>query len=219
MVKHKIRRSEAASIVTGPLLTFSTPSKRRSLFSVVCVTLACVAAVCVFVFNGRLSTFTRNQQLRCPVQAPAAWLRSAQIQTVMTPVIQQSTDLAKNDPEKSRLVDEMVAAFKSKTASAFKGPYGAAACAVVKDSAKYIREWVIYHYLIGVQHIYVYDNNSTDSLRSTMQPLIDRGMATYINWPGPKSRSQWSQVISSKPLHYATLSAAKVRGFIETTTI
>ncbi len=32
-------------------------------------------------------------------------------------------------------------------------PYTAAACVIVEQDARYLAEWVIYHHLLGVQHI------------------------------------------------------------------
>lgn len=33
--------------------------------------------------------------------------------------------------------------------------------AIAKNEAEYIREWVVFHKIIGVSHIYLYNNDST----------------------------------------------------------
>jgi hypothetical protein len=38
------------------------------------------------------------------------------------------------------------------------------------------------------------DNDSTDEPLSALQPLIDRGLVTYIPWPGLKSAAQSKQL-------------------------
>ena len=38
------------------------------------------------------------------------------------------------------------------------------------------------------------DNDSTDEPLSALQPLIDRGIVTYIPWPGLKSAAQSKQL-------------------------
>ena len=94
----------------------------------------------------------------------------------------------------------------------------------------------MYHFLIGVQHFYLYilygataakaawqvarsvaaahlrgspacsaasharrrapraDNDSTDSPLTELQPLIKRGIVTYIPWPGEKGEAQGKQL-------------------------
>jgi hypothetical protein len=37
-----------------------------------------------------------------------------------------------------------------------RAPYTLAACAVFWNEKPYLFEWVVYHYLIGVQHFYLY---------------------------------------------------------------
>ena len=48
-----------------------------------------------------------------------------------------------------------------------------AVCAIVRNSGVFVREWVLYHRAIGVQHLYVYDNNQAgeDDLRALLQPM------------------------------------------------
>ena len=57
------------------------------------------------------------------------------------------------------------------------------AALIVKDEARHIEEWIAYHHLIGVEHVYVYDNNSSDDLRQVLAPYITRGLVTYLFWP------------------------------------
>ena len=57
---------------------------------------------------------------------------------------------------------------------------------IVKNEARYIREWLEYHFLIGVDHIYIYDNDSTDDIHALLTPYIKNGVVTYIFCPGQK---------------------------------
>ena len=50
---------------------------------------------------------------------------------------------------------------------------------VVNNEATYIKEWIMYHALRGVQRFVIYDNDSTDSLRSKLSPLIERGLVIF----------------------------------------
>ena len=57
------------------------------------------------------------------------------------------------------------------------------AAAIVRNEALYIAEWIEYHSLIGVEHFYIYDNDSTDELALVLRPYLLDGRATLIVWP------------------------------------
>jgi hypothetical protein len=37
--------------------------------------------------------------------------------------------------------------------------------------------------MLGIEHFYVYDNNSTDGLLPRLRRYMDAGIVTYIWWP------------------------------------
>ncbi len=47
--------------------------------------------------------------------------------------------------------------------------------AIAKDEGEYLREWVSFHKAIGVDIIYLYDNDSTDNMLDTVQDYIEEG--------------------------------------------
>jgi hypothetical protein len=53
----------------------------------------------------------------------------------------------------------------------------------VKDEARFLPEWMAHHLKLGIEHIYVYDNGSSDGTRSVISPFLERGVATYVYWP------------------------------------
>lgn len=55
-------------------------------------------------------------------------------------------------------------------------------CAIFKDESLSIKEWIEYHKLIGVEHFYLYNNNSTDSSVSILQEYVEEGGVTLIDW-------------------------------------
>lgn len=59
-----------------------------------------------------------------------------------------------------------------------------AICAIIKDEGKYLKEWLAYHMLQGVEHFYLYDNGSTDDTETILDPLIEKGIVTYYPFPG-----------------------------------
>lgn len=60
--------------------------------------------------------------------------------------------------------------------------------AIFRDEAPFLKEWIEFHKLVGVEHFYLYNNCSTDNYESVLQPYIDNGEVELIHWPY-KSRS------------------------------
>ncbi|NEP77104.1 MAG: tetratricopeptide repeat protein [Okeania sp. SIO3B3] len=56
-------------------------------------------------------------------------------------------------------------------------------CAIFKDEAAYILEWIAYHQAIKVDHFIIYDNGSTDGTTEILQGLAKAGIITHIKWP------------------------------------
>lgn len=62
--------------------------------------------------------------------------------------------------------------------------YKLSVVAIICNEGEYIREWLEYHLMVGVSHFYIYDNGSVDDTKEKLQTYIERGIVTYIWWPG-----------------------------------
>jgi len=62
-------------------------------------------------------------------------------------------------------------------------PGGLAVCALFRDEARYLDEWVRFHKAMGVAHFFLYDNSSEDEPRPVLEPFINTGLVTLIPWP------------------------------------
>lgn len=51
--------------------------------------------------------------------------------------------------------------------------------AIAKNESEYIREWVAYHKTVGIDRIYLFDNDSTDGMKKYIQDFIDTGFVIY----------------------------------------
>lgn len=60
--------------------------------------------------------------------------------------------------------------------------YEVSLCLIFKDEAPYLKEWLEYHILIGIDHFYLYNNNSTDNFVEILEPYIRSGKVTLTNW-------------------------------------
>lgn len=63
-----------------------------------------------------------------------------------------------------------------------------AVCAIIKDEAPYMLEWLEYHKHLGVDKFYIYDNESTDSIHEILKPYIESGIVEYKYFPGSKQQ-------------------------------
>ena len=66
--------------------------------------------------------------------------------------------------------------------------YDFAIVTIVKDVAENVKEWIEYHMFAGVDHFYIYDNDSYDNLKEVLQPYINSQLVTYIFYPGKNQR-------------------------------
>lgn len=67
-------------------------------------------------------------------------------------------------------------------------PIKLAAVVIAKNESDYISEWVAYHKVQGFERIYLYDNDSTDSMKACLQPYINEGFVVYHQIHGNKQQ-------------------------------
>jgi hypothetical protein len=76
-------------------------------------------------------------------------------------------------------------------------PIQLAVCAIFRDEARYLAEWVTFHRLQGVEAFYLYDNRSSDDWRAALAPEIDSGIVTVTDWPDvPGQRGAYEDCLS-----------------------
>lgn len=66
--------------------------------------------------------------------------------------------------------------------------YTVSICAIFRDEGAYLKEWLEYHLIIGVDHFYLYNNYSKDNYREILAPYIENGQVTLIDWPIPQGQ-------------------------------
>lgn len=71
--------------------------------------------------------------------------------------------------------------------------YALAICAIMRDDAPYLKEWVDFHLHQGVDHIYLYDNLSEDHPERVLKEYIKKGTVEIIPWKiHHTTRKEWS---------------------------
>ncbi len=62
--------------------------------------------------------------------------------------------------------------------------YNLAVVAIMKCEGPYLKEWLDYHLAAGVDHFYIYDNESPDNQAEVAAPYVEAGLVDYFPWPG-----------------------------------
>lgn len=57
------------------------------------------------------------------------------------------------------------------------------ACLKFKNAARFLPEWIEFHQIVGFEHFYLYNNNSTDDYLDALAPYRDEGTVTLYDWP------------------------------------
>ncbi len=75
------------------------------------------------------------------------------------------------------------AAVLQKTSQDGQKKYTLSICGIFRNEARYLKEWIEYHRLVGVDHFYLYNNKSIDYYKRALEPYIQAGIVTFMNWP------------------------------------
>lgn len=63
-------------------------------------------------------------------------------------------------------------------------PHYLSVCAIYRDEGPYLREWVAFHRVVGVERFFLYNNRSSDDgHREALAPYIQEGVVELHEWP------------------------------------
>ena len=99
-------------------------------------------------------------------------------------------------------------------------------CAIFRNEAGDLFEWITYHWLLGMSHFVLYDNDSTDAPERVLAPFLTMGIVTLKKWPGqknqhptPQSRSLEDCKLVAESLKIRWLTAFDIDEFLVLKTI
>ncbi len=86
-------------------------------------------------------------------------------------------------------------------------------CAIFRNEAPYLREWLEFHLLQGAERVYLYNNRSDDDFLSVLAPYLADGVVRLIEWsldkPLPQSVDEVDDL--TRPIYQVlTTEAAKL---------
>jgi hypothetical protein len=66
---------------------------------------------------------------------------------------------------------------------------------IFQDEAPYLKEWIEFHKLLGVDHFYLYNNNSKDNYIEVLKPYIKSHVVELIEWSQVATHvAEWDQI-------------------------
>lgn len=77
----------------------------------------------------------------------------------------------------------ILCSFSNSYANSYK--FDLAVCAIFKNEAPYLKEWIEYHKIVGVQHFYLYNNESSDDYLEALASYLADGSVELVNWNEP----------------------------------
>jgi hypothetical protein len=70
-------------------------------------------------------------------------------------------------------------------------------CAIYRDEAPYMPEWLEFHRLLGVERFYMWNNRSSDNHMEVLAPYIEEGIVVWRDWPMfPGQRECYEQCLA-----------------------
>nr|WP_315177807.1 glycosyltransferase family 92 protein [uncultured Flavobacterium sp.] len=61
--------------------------------------------------------------------------------------------------------------------------YNVSICAIFKNEAHNMKEWIEFHKIVGVEHFYMFNNFSNDNYLEILESYVTDGTVTLIEWP------------------------------------
>jgi len=79
--------------------------------------------------------------------------------------------------------------------SLYSYEYEVAIAAIFQNEAPYMKEWIDYHRLMGVNHFWLYNDESSDSWAEVLQPYVAKGVVEVFDWSECRKRVKiWPRI-------------------------
>lgn len=90
--------------------------------------------------------------------------------------------------------------------------YELSMCAIFNNEGRFLKEWIEFHRIVGVQHFYLYNNRSTDDFAEVLHPYINQGIVELYDWTQDYAHlGEWNDVQCSAYQHALVISKGKTR--------
>lgn len=92
--------------------------------------------------------------------------------------------------------------------------YQLSICAIFRNEAPFLQEWIEFHKLQGVEHFFLYNNNSTDGYLQALTPYLNRHEVTLEEWSATYEqgeRAKWLEIQTGAYMHCMRQHGPKTR--------
>lgn len=69
--------------------------------------------------------------------------------------------------------------------------YDLSICTIFQNDDRFLKEWIEYHRSVGVEHFWLYNNNSTDNFKKVLNPYIKKGIVELMDWPSVQEENDF----------------------------
>lgn len=87
--------------------------------------------------------------------------------------------------------------------------YDLVICALFRNEAFFLKEWIEFHKLMGVQHFYLYNNLSTDNYLDILSPYLKSGEVDLFDAPIENTSQQENLFLLQLPVYRQALKIVK----------
>jgi len=78
--------------------------------------------------------------------------------------------------------------------------YQLSVIAIFQDEGRFLKEWLDFYRVLGVEHFYLFNNLSEDNYKEVLKPYIKAGLVELYDWPyvsQPGNESDWMAIQSA----------------------
>lgn len=73
--------------------------------------------------------------------------------------------------------------------------YEVGVVSIFQNEAPYLKEWIDYHRLLGVQHFWLYNDSSNDNWEDVLRPYVELKIVEVIDWSKARKEIQkWPKI-------------------------
>ena len=85
---------------------------------------------------------------------------------------------------------------------------------IFRDEAPFLKEWIEFHRLIGVEHFYLYNHCSQDHFKEVLNPYVQEGLVELFDWSEEATSRVHFRKIQSAALRDAAIRARGVSKWV-----
>lgn len=79
-----------------------------------------------------------------------------------------------------------------------KEKYTLSICSLFHNEERFLKEWIEYHLMVGVEHFYLFNHLNEDNWEKVLEPYIEEGIVEVYDWHYPfEENLEWIRQIQS----------------------